>query len=181
VLSIIVGPLTPSRLLLAWSMALAFLLVMVLPATRQFFALVTPPAIVWLASFGIAALVWSLSRLFIPPHHPGRPGGRGAGNSIPALRESSHAPEPATIRLVTRQQPVFGRILAGTDGSERAEEAVGRAGRLASLDGLGHGPFVVGPASFERGRTRRSHGVTQYVHPQAVAEWTVAGPRGDFA
>jgi universal stress protein E len=30
---------------------------------------------------------------------------------------------------------VFGRILAGTDGSERAEEAVGRAARLASLTG----------------------------------------------
>ena len=30
---------------------------------------------------------------------------------------------------------VFGLILAGTDGSERAEEAVGRAARLASLTG----------------------------------------------
>jgi universal stress protein E len=31
------------------------------------------------------------------------------------------------------QQPVFGRILAGTDGSQRAEEAVGRAAQLASV------------------------------------------------
>lgn len=30
---------------------------------------------------------------------------------------------------------MFGRILAGTDGSERAEEAVGRAAQLASLTG----------------------------------------------
>jgi universal stress protein E len=31
--------------------------------------------------------------------------------------------------------PVFGRILAGTDGSKRAEEAVGRAAQLASVTG----------------------------------------------
>ena len=36
---------------------------------------------------------------------------------------------------MTLQQPVFGRILAGTDGSERAEEAVGRAAQLASVTG----------------------------------------------
>jgi universal stress protein E len=34
---------------------------------------------------------------------------------------------------VTGQQLVFGRILAGTDGSQRAEEAVGRAAQLASV------------------------------------------------
>jgi nucleotide-binding universal stress UspA family protein len=33
------------------------------------------------------------------------------------------------------QQGVFGRILAGTDGSQRAEEAVGRAAQLASVTG----------------------------------------------
>jgi universal stress protein E len=38
--------------------------------------------------------------------------------------------------VVRSEQPrVFGRILAGTDGSERAEEAVGRAAQLASVTG----------------------------------------------
>jgi universal stress protein E len=34
-----------------------------------------------------------------------------------------------------RRQPALGRILAGTDGSQRAEEAVGRAAQLASVTG----------------------------------------------
>jgi universal stress protein E len=34
-----------------------------------------------------------------------------------------------------RRQPALGRILAGTDGSHRAEEAVGRAAQLASVTG----------------------------------------------
>jgi universal stress protein E len=38
--------------------------------------------------------------------------------------------------VVSSEQPrAFGRILAGTDGSERAEEAVGRAAQLASVIG----------------------------------------------
>jgi universal stress protein E len=38
--------------------------------------------------------------------------------------------------VVSSEQPrAFGRILAGTDGSERAEEAVGRAAQLASVTG----------------------------------------------
>jgi nucleotide-binding universal stress UspA family protein len=38
--------------------------------------------------------------------------------------------------VVSSEQPRgFGRILAGTDGSERAEEAVGRAAQLASVTG----------------------------------------------
>jgi cation-transporting ATPase E len=79
VLSIIAAPLTGSRLLLVWSMALGFLLVLLLPFTRHFFALETPPTIVWLASLGIAALVWSLSRLFIPPDRPVGPGAPRSG------------------------------------------------------------------------------------------------------
>ncbi len=75
ILSIIAAPLTPPRLLLVWSMAGAFILALVLPATREFFALVPPPLIVWLAAFGIAALVWSLARLFLPPERPVGPGG----------------------------------------------------------------------------------------------------------
>jgi universal stress protein E len=38
--------------------------------------------------------------------------------------------------VVSSEQPrAFGRILAGTDGSDRAEEAVGRAAKLASVTG----------------------------------------------
>ncbi len=74
ILSIVAAPLTPRRLALVWSMAGAFLLVLLVPAMRTFFALAVPPAIVWLASFGIAALVWSLARLFIPPERPVGPG-----------------------------------------------------------------------------------------------------------
>ena len=50
-----------------WAMPALFALVMAFPATREFFALYPPPLIVWLASFGIAALVWSFARLFLPP------------------------------------------------------------------------------------------------------------------
>jgi hypothetical protein len=54
----------------------AFVLAIVLPLARTFFELRPPPPIVWLAGFGIAALVWSSSRLFIPPDRPVGPGGR---------------------------------------------------------------------------------------------------------
>jgi magnesium-transporting ATPase (P-type) len=74
ILSSIAAPLTPARLALVWSMAAAFILALILPATREFFALVPPPLIVWLAAFGIAALVWSLARLFLPPERPVGPG-----------------------------------------------------------------------------------------------------------
>jgi cation-transporting ATPase E len=74
ILSIVAAPLTPQRLALVWSMVGAFLLVLLLPATRTFFSLALPPLLVWLASFGIAALVWSLARLFIPPERPVGPG-----------------------------------------------------------------------------------------------------------
>jgi hypothetical protein len=37
-----------------------------LPAGREFFALDPPPLIVWLAGIGIAAIVWSFARLFVP-------------------------------------------------------------------------------------------------------------------
>jgi cation-transporting ATPase E len=70
VLTIVAAPLTPRRLILIWSMAGLFLLVMVVPATRTFFALGTPPLIDWLAGFGIAALVWSFARLFVPAERP---------------------------------------------------------------------------------------------------------------
>jgi len=74
VLSIIAAPLTRPRLALVWAMAGTFLAALLVPAVREFFALRTPHPIVWLAAFGIAALVWSLSRLFIPPERPAGPG-----------------------------------------------------------------------------------------------------------
>ena len=75
VLTIIAAPLTRMRLALIWSMIGAFVLAIVIPFTRTFFELRPPPPVVWLAGFGIAALVWSSSRLFIPPDRPVGPGG----------------------------------------------------------------------------------------------------------
>ena len=74
VLSVIAAPLTTWRLALVWAMPALFALVMVIPAARAFFALYPPPLIVWLAAFGIAALVWSFARLFLPPERPVGPG-----------------------------------------------------------------------------------------------------------
>ena len=74
ILSIIAAPLTRPRLLLVWSMATAFVVALVLPITKEFFALDPPPRIVWLAGFGIAALVWTLARVFLPPERPVGPG-----------------------------------------------------------------------------------------------------------
>ncbi len=74
VLSVIAAPLTTWRLALVWAMPALFALVMAVPATREFFALYPPPLLVWLAAFGIAALVWSFARLFLPPERPVGPG-----------------------------------------------------------------------------------------------------------
>jgi cation-transporting ATPase E len=70
VLTIVASPLTLRRLALVWSMAALFLLVMLVPAAREFFALETPPLLDWAAGFGIAALVWSFARLFVPAERP---------------------------------------------------------------------------------------------------------------
>lgn len=74
VLSVIAAPLTRWRLALVWAMPCLFVLALVVPAARTFFALHAPPLIVWLAGFGIAALVWSLARLLLPPERPVGPG-----------------------------------------------------------------------------------------------------------
>jgi len=66
IVGIVAKPLAPSRLMLIWGMAATFLAVLLIPATRDFFALELPPAVDWLAAFGIAAIVWSFARLFIP-------------------------------------------------------------------------------------------------------------------
>ncbi len=70
VLTVIASPLTTWRLALVWAMPALFALVMAIPAAREFFALYPPPLIVWLAGFGIAAIVWSFARLFLPPERP---------------------------------------------------------------------------------------------------------------
>jgi cation-transporting ATPase E len=85
VLSIIAAPLTRPRMVLVWSMAAAFIVAMLVPGSRTFFALTPPPLLVWLAAFGIAALVWSFARLFLPPDRPVGPG-------VPAS-----VPEPADV------------------------------------------------------------------------------------
>ena len=70
VLSIIAAPLTPRRLALVWTMAGLFLLALLVPASQTFFALDPPDDLIWLAAFGIAALVWSFARLFVPGERP---------------------------------------------------------------------------------------------------------------
>jgi cation-transporting ATPase E len=77
VLSICAAPLNAWKLGLIVSMAGLFLLAMVLPVTQEFFALQTPPLIVWLAAFGIAAIVWSFARLFVVAERPVGPGAIG--------------------------------------------------------------------------------------------------------
>jgi len=79
VLSIIAAPLTPRRLALIWSMAGLFLLVLLLPETQVFFALDPPDDVVWLAALGIAAIVWSFARLFVPGDRPIGQRARGDG------------------------------------------------------------------------------------------------------
>jgi cation-transporting ATPase E len=73
VLGLVATPLTGWRLWLLWSMAGLFVLVVALPFTRTFFALDLPPLVVWLAGIGIAAIVWSFARLFVPEPTPVRP------------------------------------------------------------------------------------------------------------
>ncbi len=86
VLTIIAAPLTTWRLALVWAMPALFALAMAFPATREFFALYPPPLIVWLAAFGIAALVWSFARLFLPPERPVGPGAPPAARLTSGLR-----------------------------------------------------------------------------------------------
>ena len=64
------------RLMLIWSMAGLFVVALVWPPSAAFFALDDPPVIVWLAGFGIAAIVWSFARLFVPGEQPVGPRNR---------------------------------------------------------------------------------------------------------
>jgi cation-transporting ATPase E len=70
VLSIVAAPLNRWRLALVWAMGVAAVLAFVLPVTQSFFALDPPPATVWLASIGIAALTWTFARFFVPEERP---------------------------------------------------------------------------------------------------------------
>jgi cation-transporting P-type ATPase E len=70
VLTILAAPLTRARLALIWGMAGLFVMTLALPLTKRFFALDPPSLIVWLAGFGIAAIVWSFARLFVPGEQP---------------------------------------------------------------------------------------------------------------
>ncbi len=76
VLSILAAPLTRARLALIWGMAGLFVIALVWPPSARFFALDDPPVIVWLAGFGIAAIVWSFARLFVPGEQPVGPRNR---------------------------------------------------------------------------------------------------------
>jgi magnesium-transporting ATPase (P-type) len=70
VLSIVAAPLNRWRLALVWAMGAGAVAAFVLPATQIFFALDPPPATVWLASIGIAALTWTFARFFVPEERP---------------------------------------------------------------------------------------------------------------
>ena len=70
VLTIVAAPLTPLRLALVWTCAGLFVLTILVPFSRAFFALDPPPALVWLAGLGIAGIVWSFARMFVPGEQP---------------------------------------------------------------------------------------------------------------
>jgi cation-transporting ATPase E len=70
VLALVATPQRGWRLGLVWGLAVGFVGVMLVPSTRDFFALHPPPLIVWLAGIGIAAIVWSFARLFVPKWAP---------------------------------------------------------------------------------------------------------------
>jgi cation-transporting ATPase E len=70
VLAVVAEPLTAWRVALLWGMAGLFVAIVALPATREFFALVFPPPIVWLAGIGIAAIAWWVAQAFVPHERP---------------------------------------------------------------------------------------------------------------
>jgi cation-transporting P-type ATPase E len=75
ILSIVASPFRGWRQALVWSMAGLFVGCMLLPATREFFALKPPPLLIWLSAIGIAAIVWSFARLLVPGAAPVGPRG----------------------------------------------------------------------------------------------------------
>jgi cation-transporting ATPase E len=73
VLAVVAAPLTAWRVALLWGLAGLFVAIVALPATREFFALVLPPPIVWLAGIGIAAIAWWVAQAFVPNARPPEP------------------------------------------------------------------------------------------------------------
>jgi hypothetical protein len=76
VLSIVATPLTRWGVAVVAGMAAAFPAVILVLFAREFFALKAPPLTVWPAAIGIAAIVWSSARFFVPGDQPVRPRGR---------------------------------------------------------------------------------------------------------
>ena len=77
VLTILASPLTRARLALIWSMAGLFAIALRGAGRRGRSSRSTmPPLVVWLAGFGIAAIVWSFARLFVPGERPVGPKAR---------------------------------------------------------------------------------------------------------
>ena len=77
VLTILAAPLTRARLALIWSMAGLFVIALdVGTDARRSSRWTTRRSIVWLAGFGIAAIVWSFARLFVPGEQPVGPRNR---------------------------------------------------------------------------------------------------------
>ncbi|MEX0984849.1 MAG: HAD-IC family P-type ATPase [Actinomycetota bacterium] len=74
VLWIVAAPLTAWRLALVWGLVAGSVAVLAIPGTRTFFALELPPIVVSLAGIGIAAIVWSFARLFVPDRSAVGPG-----------------------------------------------------------------------------------------------------------
>jgi cation-transporting ATPase E len=70
VLAVVAAPLTAWKVALLWGLAGLFVVIVSLPATREFFALELPPPIVWLAGIGIAAIVWWVAQAFVPDERP---------------------------------------------------------------------------------------------------------------
>jgi cation-transporting ATPase E len=70
VLAVVAAPLTAWRVALLWGLAGLFVAIVALPATREFFALVLPPPVVWLAGIGIAAIAWWVAQAFVPHERP---------------------------------------------------------------------------------------------------------------
>lgn len=87
VLSIVARPLTPARRLLVTALAVAFVFAILLPASREFFALQLPPPIVWLAAFGIASIVYWVVRLLGPHYGPAEESSAAARSTQRGLRE----------------------------------------------------------------------------------------------
>ena len=99
------------------------------PAAETFFALEPPPPIVWLAGIGIAALVWSFARLFVP--------GGAAGRRRGTLRTDRDLAGRTSARAATRSRRRVRRSVPRDEPDLAAlrDERRGRTGSPASSIG----------------------------------------------